>query len=221
LGYWLLVITEGAYLGPRVVATLYDWTARTYNRIKNLNMIDEARHIGIPLAERIEAVGGSCVLDLACGTGRVALTLRLAGGYQGLIVGLDRSPGMLRVARHETEQADVVTTLLTGDVHQLPFADNSADAVTCLEAIEFFGQPARVLAECHRVLRPGGILLTSNRIGADARWLPFRHAGRGRQETLLRQLGFQKVDTERWQVHYDLIWATKPDRENDSGETAL
>jgi ubiquinone/menaquinone biosynthesis C-methylase UbiE len=225
LGYWLLVITEGTYLGPRVVALLYDWTAHSYDRIKKLHFVDEASHIGIPLVDRLETIAAAglastCVIDLACGTGRIALALRLAGGYEGLILGLDRSPGMLRVAHREASKANVAITLLAGDVHRLPFTDHSAHAVTCLESIEFFGQPERVLAECYRVLRPGGILLTSNRVGVEARWMPFRYAGRGRQEALLRQLGYQQVDTERWQVHYDLIWAIKPVQDGDVGEIA-
>lgn len=218
LAYWLLVSTEGTYLGPRVVALLYDWAARSYDRIKNVHFVDEARHIGIPLADRLKGRESARVLDLACGTGRVALALRLGGGYEGFIAGLDRSPGMLAICQAETEAVGVPIALQRGDGHHLPFVDGCMDAVTCLEALEFFGRPAQVLAECLRVLRPGGILLTSNRIGWQGRVMPFRYTGRGRQEALLYELGFALVDTERWQVHYDLIWAIKPQTAGQEGE---
>lgn len=210
IGYYLLIVTEGTYLGARMVALLYDWTARSYDRVKNLKAVNEARHIGIPLSERLAELGGTRVLDIACGTGRVALTLRLAGDYQGAIVGLDRSQGMLTEATRQLAATGVAMDLIVGDAHRLPLPDCSVDAVTCLEALEFFGHPREALVECRRVLKPGGLLLTSNRVGIDARLLPLRHAGRGNLEALLRSIGYREVDTERWQVHYDLIWAIKP-----------
>ncbi len=216
--YWLLISTEGTYLGPRIVSLLYDWTARSYDRIKNVHFVDEAQRIGIPLARRLQQTPHAYVLDLACGTGRVALALRRGADFAGTIIGLDRSPGMLAVCRRETVRANAPLTLVRGDVHHLPFADDCVDAVTCLESIEFFGHPAQVLAECYRVLRPGGVLLTSNRIDLEGRSMPFRYTGRGNQETLLQELGFTMVDTEPWQVHYDLIWAIKPSIIRPEGE---
>ena len=210
VAYYLLVTTEGTYLGARVVALLYDWSARSYDRIKNLHVVNEARHIGIPLSERLMTLGVSRLLDVGCGTGRVASALRLAGDYQGTIIGLDRSRGMLRQAAERLCPADDPTHLMIGDAQHVPLADASVGAVTCLEAIEFFPSPRDAMAEFWRVLEPGGLLLTSNRVGMDAGWLPFRHVGRGKLEALVQATGFVAVDTERWQVHYDLIWALKP-----------
>jgi len=83
------------------------------------------------------------------------------------------------------------------------------DCVTCLEALEFMRDPGGAIREMARVLRPGGVLLVSNRVGRDAWFFPGRLCGRGRLEWCLRELGLGEVTTERWQVHYDLIWARK------------
>jgi len=204
------VITEGTYLGPRVVSWLYDLVAHRYDSIKNVQFADEVQHIGAPLANRLGNAAEARVLDVACGTGRVALALRLGGAFRGTIVGLDRSMSMLREATLATCRAHVPMMPLHADAQHLPIANSSVDAVTCIEALEFFGRPELALAECWRVLKPGGILLVSNRIGRDARLLPHRHTGRGALEAVLREFGWREIDTSVWQVHYDLIWATKP-----------
>jgi len=205
--HWLLVATEGTYLGPRVVTLLYDWTAPRYDRLKGLSFIHEMQRLGIPLAEALEGEPSPRVLDVATGTGRLPLALLRQADFAGHIAGLDRSLPMLARAREATAQDNRVM-LLQGDAATLPFADGSFDAVTCLEALEFMWRPAAVIHEMRRVLKPGGVLLVSNRVGIDAWLFPGRLCGRGRLERFLARNGFSAIDRRRWQVHYDLIWAT-------------
>jgi ubiquinone/menaquinone biosynthesis C-methylase UbiE len=206
--YWLLVATEGTYLGPRIVTLLYDWTAPRYDRIKDLRFIYEMQRLGIPLAEALEVGPSPRVLDVATGTGRLPLALLRQTDFCGRVVGLDRSGPMLAQARKATNGYDRLV-LLQADAGALPFAGKSFDAVTCLEALEFMWDPAAVIREMGRVLRPGGVLLVSSRVGLDARLLPGRLCGRGKMERFLRRTGFEAIETERWQIHYDLIWARK------------
>ena len=70
--------------------------------------------------------------------------------------------------------------------------------------------PDIVVNEMLRVLRPGGVLLLSNRVGWEAGLFPGRISGRGRLEGHLRGVGFDGLGTKRWQVRYDLVWAFKP-----------
>ena len=65
--YWLLVLTEGAYLGPRVVSHLYDWGAPSYDRVKDFDSIDDARALAIPLVTAIREARRPLVLDVATG----------------------------------------------------------------------------------------------------------------------------------------------------------
>lgn len=208
--YWLFVATEGTYLGAGVVTLLYDATASRYDKIKDLSYIAEARYLGLPLAEVLGDVQSPRVLDVAAGTGRVPLALLRAGEMEGSIVAVDRSPRMLRRARAALRDCDGTVALVQGDAGALSFGDNSFDCVTCLEALEFMPRPGETVREMVRVLKSRGVLLLSNRVGIDAWFFPGRLCGRGRLERSLGELGLERIETQRWQVHYDLIWARKP-----------
>ena len=69
--YWQLIIAEGAYLGARMVALLYDWSAERYNRIKEFDETDEDLCLGRPLAARIYAESESTIVDVATGTVKI------------------------------------------------------------------------------------------------------------------------------------------------------
>ncbi|MFP3895752.1 MAG: class I SAM-dependent methyltransferase [Anaerolineales bacterium] len=209
VGYWLLITTEGVYLGTGVVTLLYDWTAERYNGIKQLNYIDEASRLGIPLARRLQRLSSPRVLDVATGTGRLPLALMRQFQFDGTVVGMDRSQGMLREAQRAVGAYDDRITLLLGDAQTLSFRDTCFDSVTCLEALEFMPDAKEAIREMLRVLKPGGVLLLSNRVGKDAWFFPGQLCGRGNVEDYLRELGMKRVHMERWQVHYDLIWARK------------
>ena len=92
------------------------------------------------------------VLDLACGTGELALAIARKEGVR--VTGLDLSKGMLEVARRRTEGQSI--TLIHGDAQQLPLPDGSFDATTIAFGIRNVPDVPAALAEMHRVLRPGG-----------------------------------------------------------------
>lgn len=209
LVHWLLVATEGTYLGPKVVTLLYDWSAARYDGIKNLRYVDEARCLGVPLAHRMRHIRRPWVLDVATGTGRVPLALLRTWGFGGTVVGVDRSLRMLSEARSALGDRDGRVVLMREDAEALSFGEDVFDCVACLEALEFMRDPGGAVREMARVLKPGGVLLMSNRVGRDAWFFPGRSCGRGRLERCLGELGLGEVTTERWQVHYDLIWARK------------
>jgi len=209
--YWLVITTEGTYLGTRAVVTMYDWTARRYNRIKNLRPVYETYFIGAPLGDRLAALERPVVLDVATGTGRVLQAVLANGGYAGELVGVDHSWRMLREAADALGPHNGQTMLVQGDAHHLMFEDATFDAVTCLEALEFMQDPRQTVREMVRVLKPGGILLVSNRVDREAWLFPGRYCRRGRMEALLRQEGLIGIDTRLWQTYYDLVWAEKPD----------
>ncbi|MBW2425639.1 MAG: methyltransferase domain-containing protein [Deltaproteobacteria bacterium] len=95
-------------------------------------------------------VGGLRVLDLACGSGYGTRLLQQASGQP--VVALDLEPGLLR------GNAGLGVCGSAGD---LPFADESFDAVVFFEAIEHIAEPGAALDEIVRVLRPSGLLLVS------------------------------------------------------------
>jgi SAM-dependent methyltransferase len=191
--YWQLVIAEGAYLGPRVVTLLYDLSARAYERIKQFDVGAEQWFLGLPLARALELIPAPLVLDVATGTGRLPRALLRHTAFDGRIIGLDLSRRMLREAVRRTAQFADRLTFVWQDARNLPFDDGTFDAVTCLEALEFTPDPRAVLAELVRVLRPGGVLLVSNRVGRDARFLPGHIFPRDEFERLLRAFPLEDI----------------------------
>lgn len=93
------------------------------------------------------------VLDLACGTGDLCLELARHGL---LAVGLDRSSGMLQAAQARTGSRR--PSLVRGDGLALPLRAGALDGIVCGFALRNFAALAPMLAECARVLRPGGRL---------------------------------------------------------------
>jgi ubiquinone/menaquinone biosynthesis C-methylase UbiE len=207
--YWQLVIAEGAYLGPKAVTLLYDWSAGSYNSIKQFQKRYERFFLGEPLARALAQIPDPLVLDVATGTARLPRTLFDDGDFQGHVIGLDYSRKMLHEAARMTTPWSENITFVWKDARDLPFPDNTFEAVTCLEALEFMPNTEQAVRELVRVLRPGGILLTTNRIGTLASFLPGHTQDKASFEALLRSAGLEMVRTRVWQEDYDLVWALK------------
>jgi ubiquinone/menaquinone biosynthesis C-methylase UbiE len=212
IGYWQLVITEGVYLGPKVVTLLYDWTARRYDRIKDFNAAEEAYFLGHPLATALGNYRRPRVLDVATGTGRLPQTLLGQPAFDGQVFGLDLSASMLCIAEQHLALQTKRAGLFVAPAARLPLADDQFEAVTCLEALEFFADGQAALNEMVRVLRPGGWLLITNRVGWEARLMPGHTWSRARLIEILRGLPITDISVRPWQTYYDLVWARKRNR---------
>jgi ubiquinone/menaquinone biosynthesis C-methylase UbiE len=212
VAYWLLIVTEGTYLGPRVVRWLYDRGADTYDGIKDFRHADEVASLGNPLLNRLDGTTGSeaLVLDVATGTCRLPVALLDIPFFEGEMVGLDASRLMLEVGAAKTEAWSDRLELVHHPAVPLPFADESFDAVSMLEALEFLPDRAAALFEMVRVLRPAGWLMVTNRIGADAKAMPGKVDSPERFERRLRSIGLEEVATKPWQSYYSLVWGKKP-----------
>jgi ubiquinone/menaquinone biosynthesis C-methylase UbiE len=209
IGYWLLVIAEGDNLGPSVVRLLYDWTARRYDKLKDFNEAEDAYFLGRPLAAALSNHNRPCVLDVATGTGRLPQTLLRQPDFDGQVFGLDLSAKMLCVAEQHLETQAERAGLLVASAAPLPFTDEGFEAVTCLEALEFFPSGQVALEELVRVLRPGGWLLVTNRTGWEARLMPGHTWSRAQLIKILRGLPLTDISVRPWQTYYDLAWARK------------
>jgi ubiquinone/menaquinone biosynthesis C-methylase UbiE len=209
IAYWELIVAEGAHLGPRVVVWLYDLTARRYDRIKNFDLEVEDETLGLPLAAALAAVEAPVVLDVAAGTGRVARASLRQPAFDGRVVNLDLAARMLATGPRACAAWPHRLDWVRAPAGALPFAAGTFDAVTCVEALEFLPDSSAALAECVRVLRPGGLLLVTNRVGYDAWLLPGKTYRPRAFQRLLAALPLCEVDVQPWQVEYDLAWAKK------------
>ncbi len=209
LSWWLLIESEGVYLGKRVVIWLYDVYARRYDAIKQFNPHYEHHFLAQPLMAQISPCQNPLVLDVATGTGRLPLALWQHTCFSGHVVGLDLSYQMLKQAHQKlvTEHYREGVSLVHHSAERLPFDDASFDVVTCLEALEFLPATDSALAEMARVLREGGILLITQRI--NTRWMPGRLWSESTLMTLLEELGFEFIEFDIWQYDYKKVWAQK------------
>ncbi len=103
----------------------------------------------------LDLESGQRVLDVGAGTGKEHARLASAAGPSGLAVGIDISSVMLGITRSRTG-----TPVCQADARHLPFAEASFDRLFCAYVLDLI--PAAdlpgILAEFHRVLRPGGRL---------------------------------------------------------------
>jgi 2-polyprenyl-3-methyl-5-hydroxy-6-metoxy-1,4-benzoquinol methylase len=101
---------------------------------------------------------GQRVLDVACGTGVVAVTAARLGAR---VTGLDLTPELLEVARENSSLAGVEIEWRQGDAEELPFENATYDAVLSQFGHMFAPRPAVAVSEMLRVLKPGGTLAFS------------------------------------------------------------
>ena len=115
-------------------------------------------------------VQGRVVLDLGAGMGGLAVALMRELGPLGLrLHAMDYNPHYCRIARLRARRYALDLPVVVGVGEQLPYPSASFDLVVCLDVLEHVADPALVLAEIHRVLRPGGVALVT---------VPNRHAFR-------------------------------------------
>jgi ubiquinone/menaquinone biosynthesis C-methylase UbiE len=104
---------------------------------------------------------GDRVLDVGCGTGKLAIAAQEWAGPSGEAIGVDPSPEMIRRARRNAERANSTAKFQTGVAENLPFPANSFDVV--LNRLMLHHLPGDLkqqgLAEMRRVLKPGGVCL--------------------------------------------------------------
>lgn len=142
---------------------------------KRLSELDTERRGGLPesVADELEryyspgrswqslALGIAALLDLGdvldVGSGDGAAAASLAPHSRSLTC-IDTNARLVESAKERLARFDHVKTLVA-DVHALPFADASFDAVMMFHTLTYAERPARAIAECARVLRPGGRLV--------------------------------------------------------------
>jgi demethylmenaquinone methyltransferase/2-methoxy-6-polyprenyl-1,4-benzoquinol methylase len=102
---------------------------------------------------------GQQVLDIAGGTGDLALAFAKKAGITGRVVHTDINEAMLRAGRDRLLDAGVALPSLVCDAEKLPFAADSFDLVSVAFGLRNMTRKEAALAEMNRVLKPGGRLL--------------------------------------------------------------
>ncbi|HEV8001031.1 MAG TPA: class I SAM-dependent methyltransferase [Planctomycetaceae bacterium] len=124
--------------------------------------------VAAQLVKHAKVHAGQAVLDVACGTGVVAVTAARLGAR---VTGLDLTPELLERARENSQIAGVQIDWREGDAEALPFEDSAFDVVVSQFGHIFAPRPEVAVAEMLRVLKPGGTI-------AFATWPPELFTGR-------------------------------------------
>jgi SAM-dependent methyltransferase len=126
------------------------WSGASYERIAETFTAIHDR-----VVEALAIAPGSRLLDVACGTGGVALRAARAGAD---VVGIDISADQLAKARRAAEAEGLAIRFEEGDCQELPYGDAEFDAVASAFGAIFAPDHRRAAAELARVCRPGGHL---------------------------------------------------------------
>jgi SAM-dependent methyltransferase len=159
--------------------------------------------------------GASRVLDVGCGTGLVLRAMAAKLPSAEVLTGVDAAPAMIEVARARAADDTSDRSRLSFELamaEQLPFPDASFDLVVSAVSFHHWHDQAAGLAECHRVLAPGGRLVLTDLVWLGLLPAMFRgrqHRERARTrgdvERLLRGAGF---GAPRWHRLYALVIST-------------
>lgn len=106
--------------------------------------------------EAMHLVAGASVLEVGCGTGDDAIALAQIVGPSGQVTAIDRSQTMLQEAIASTQPLALPIEFVLADAQQLPFADHTFDGARVDRTLQHIADPAAVIAEMARVVRPGG-----------------------------------------------------------------
>jgi ArsR family transcriptional regulator len=169
----------------------FETTAGQWDKVR-ADLFGTASHLqALPaLADERWTIG-----DLGCGTGQVASAL---APFVARVIAVDRSAEMLQAARRRLRDLSTVE-VRRGELEALPIADDELDAATLLLVLHHLPDPAAVLAEAHRALKPGGRLVIADMLPHDREeyrqqmghvWLGFSEE---QMQRLLSAAGFDRI----------------------------
>ncbi|BAZ13945.1 putative methyltransferase [Calothrix sp. NIES-4071] len=168
-----------------------------------------ARHF----VEAVPIQKGQTILDVAVGTGLVAISVAELVGNDGKVIGIDIANNLLNIARGKIEELGIKNIeLIEADADDIDFSENSFDAILCCSAIMCFRDIHNVLRNWYRFVKPGGLvafnsyheqsLMAPTIFAACAKYgisLPNIHAPLGtvqKCENMLKEAGFQNIDVK-------------------------
>jgi SAM-dependent methyltransferase len=203
-------------------AWLYDRWSRKYDQGKSESQKHDDEFLAQPLLAALKDVPKPFILDFATGTGRLSYALTRRPEFTGQIIALDLSQGMLEQAAMKLSSASTMSPQPSGQnagmgnssveflrhlALPLPFPDASFDVVCALEVLELFPNMDEPLAEFSRILRSGGVLLTSR--GREESGRKARVKSPAEYTSMLERHGFEKIQITTWWKWFDRITALK------------
>lgn len=141
------------------VRAMFDNIAPAYDFMNRAMTLGVDKRWRKAMVKKLSAHGAKNILDVATGTGDVAIQIaRTIPGSE--LTGIDLSENMIGIGRRKIEDAGLTSriALVQGDCLDLPMADATFDAVTVAYGVRNFQNLQKGYEEMARVLRPGGML---------------------------------------------------------------
>lgn len=139
------------------------WMAGDFGQVAKFSAAEGATFMG-----RLGITPGAKALDVACGTGNLAIPAARLGAK---VIGVDIATNLLEQARARATSEGLSIDFREGDAEALPFGDGEFDAVVSMYGAMFAPRPALVAAELTRVCRPTGFIAMAN-------WTPSGFVGK-------------------------------------------
>ncbi|SDH06224.1 demethylmenaquinone methyltransferase / 2-methoxy-6-polyprenyl-1,4-benzoquinol methylase [Leifsonia sp. 98AMF] len=137
---------------PAQVAAMFDQVSTRYDRTNNVLSVGNAALWRVATTRAVAPRAGETILDVAAGTGTSSASLARNGAS---VVAADFSAGMIDVGR-QRQAGNPFIRFVQADAMDLPFDDDTFDAVTISFGLRNIVDPKKALAEFFRVVKPGG-----------------------------------------------------------------
>lgn len=173
------------------VMALFDHSAETYDEWCSTplgSFVDELENE--IMKEVAQPKKNEKALDLGCGTGIYSLWL---SEQDVIVTGIDISSEMLKKAKSKAEDKNQNIEFIKGDIHSLPFPDQTFDLILSNIVLEFVDSPEKVISEGLRVLKQGGRLVIGI-IGRHSEWAKlYEKRGKDKKESVFFNAHFFDV----------------------------
>lgn len=141
------------------VEQMFDTISENYDNLNRMISLGTDQGWRRNVLKMVSATNPESILDIATGTGDLAILLSKSNANR--IVGLDLSAGMLEVGKEKVKALGLSEKIemIQGDSENLPFQDNTFDAITVAFGVRNFENLEKGLSEILRVLKPNGIFV--------------------------------------------------------------
>ncbi|WKW46676.1 bifunctional demethylmenaquinone methyltransferase/2-methoxy-6-polyprenyl-1,4-benzoquinol methylase UbiE [Myroides sp. JBRI-B21084] len=141
------------------VEQMFDTISGNYDSLNRMISLGTDQGWRRNVLKMVSSTNPESILDIATGTGDLAILLAKSNAKR--IVGLDLSAGMLEVGKAKIKALNLQQTIemIQGDSENLPFQDNTFDAITVAFGVRNFENLEKGLSEIARVLKPNGIFV--------------------------------------------------------------